>query len=141
MFNSMKHQRKLSTAQQVVRFERNRETPLPIYVALMIHAQTRNRKLIDIMHSHGLCIGYKRLLTTISTELANRVCNIYHNQQVVCPPQLKAGVFTTGAMDNIDHNSSARSSKDSFHGTALSLTQHPTAENPGRNRIVEEMNS
>ena len=29
-------------------------------------------------------------------------------------------------MDNIDHNTSARSSKDSFHGTAISLTQHPT---------------
>ena len=87
-------------------------------------------------NSHGLCIGYKCLLTK-TTELANRVCNFYHDNQTVCPPQLKLGVFTTGAMDNVDNNTSAISSKESFHGTAISLTQHPTINNPGSHRGVE----
>ena len=34
-------------------------------------------------------------------------------------------------MDNIDHNPSARTAKDSFHGTAVSLTHHPSHDSPG----------
>ena len=47
------------------------------------------------------------------------------------PPILRNGLFTTGNLDNIDHNPSSSTSKDSFHGTALSVTQHPTSGNPG----------
>ena len=39
-------------------------------------------------------------------------------------PQLKGGLFTTAAVDNIDHNSSSTSAHDSFHGTGISLFQH-----------------
>ena len=34
-------------------------------------------------------------------------------------------------MDNIEHNTSSRYAKDIFHGTAISLTQHPTMLVPG----------
>ncbi len=135
MFNSVKHHRKGGVKSRMARHMRNRETPFPIYLSLTIHAHTRSRELIDNLHSYGLCIGYNRLLT-ISTELGNMVSNFYNDQNMVCPPQLKSGVFTTGAMDNIDHNPSARSSKDSFHGTAISLTQHPTMTVHGEERGV-----
>ncbi len=39
---------------------------------------------------------------------------------------LKKGLFTTSAIDNLDHNSSSTTAKDSFHGTGISLMQHPT---------------
>ena len=42
----------------------------------------------------------------------------------------------TAALDNIDHNPSSTSSHDSFHGTAISLAQHPTAEKPGTDRCT-----
>ena len=45
------------------------------------------------------------------------------------------GVFTCGAVDNIDHNPSARTAKDSFHGTAISLRQFPISDTPGYERI------
>ena len=37
-------------------------------------------------------------------------------------------------MDNIDHNPSASTSTTSFHGTSISLFQHPTYENEGEQR-------
>ena len=41
----------------------------------------------------------------------------------VCPTSLRYSIYTTGNIDNIDHNPTA---KESFHGTAVSLTQHVT---------------
>ena len=48
-----------------------------------------------------------------------------------CPPGLFVGVFTIAAVDNIDHNPSSTTASDSFHGTAISLTQHRTSELEG----------
>lgn len=56
----------------------------------------------------------------------------------VCPSKSKKSLFTTGSLDNIDHNTSSRTAKDSFHGTAISLTEHPAndLEGSGRNRVL-----
>jgi len=70
----------------------------------------------------------------MSTELGNRVNNFYHEQNMVCPSHLKSGLVRTAAMANIDHNSSSRSSKASFHGTAISLTEHKTMTVHGEER-------
>jgi hypothetical protein len=43
-------------------------------------------------------------------------------------------VFTTAAVDNVDHNPSSTTSKSSFHGTGISIFQHPTDENDGVER-------
>ena len=50
----------------------------------------------------------------------------YENERVVCPSKLRGELFTTGAVDNIDHNTSSTTSQSSFHGTAISLVQHPS---------------
>lgn len=52
-------------------------------------------------------------------------------EQVVCPPTLRGNVFTTAAVDNIDHNPSATTAKDSFNRTGISLLQHPTCPDDG----------
>ena len=51
----------------------DRETPLPIYLALKIHGESRNRTLIDKFHKIWLCILYGRVLS-ISTDIGNSVC-------------------------------------------------------------------
>ena len=131
MFHNVKHPRRHDDRpSKAVHHTRERENPFPIYLSLILHSHARNRELIDSLHSYGICIGYNRLLG-ISTELANRITNFYHDQNLVCPPHLRSGCFTTGAMDNNDHNTSSRSSKDSFHGTAISLTQHPSSTTEG----------
>ena len=57
----------------------------------------------------------------------------------MCPPQLISGVFTCGAVDNIDHNPSAKTSHDSFHGTAISIMQFPTSETYVQDRAVHHI--
>ena len=81
----------------------------------------------------GLCISYDRLLS-LSTDIANTVCASYESEGVVCLPKLKSSLFTTAAVDNIDHNPSSTTAQDSFHGTTISLVQHPTDNESGTER-------
>ena len=59
---------------------------------------------------------------------------MYEEQNIVCPPKLKKDILT------IDHNPSARKAKDSSHGTAISLTQHPCENTPGTDRGIVVIN-
>ncbi|VDI42247.1 Hypothetical predicted protein [Mytilus galloprovincialis] len=56
--------------------------------------------------------------------MAKDACRRYFKEGIVCPTNLLQNVFTSSAVDNIDHNSSNISLKDSFHGTGISLFQH-----------------
>ena len=51
---------------------------------------------------------------------------------------MRKGLFTTGAGDNIDYDPSSKTSEDSFHGTGISLNQHPTKENRGTEQTVTQ---
>ena len=72
----------------------------------------------------------------ISTELGNKVCHHYETKGVVCPPELKCGLFTTAAIDNIDHDPSSTSSHDLFHGTGISLFQHQADTFAGLDQVL-----
>ena len=115
------------------RHTRSSETPLFIYLGLLLHAHTRKKDLVDKLSHLGLCISYDRVLR-LSADLANSVCRRFEQEQVVCPPKLRTNLFTTAAVDNIDHNPSSTTATDSFHATGISMFQHPTAENEGQSR-------
>ena len=86
-----------------------------------------------------LCMvsDYAYLMTlAISTDVANSACARFVSEGVACPPQAVTGVFTTTAVDYIDHNPSSTTSQGSFHRTAISLLQHPTQKFPGTPRAV-----
>ena len=68
----------------------------------------------------GLCISYDRVLQ-IQSDIANGVCQCYEMEKVVCPPNMRRGLFTITAVDNIDHSPSSATAKDAFHGTGISL--------------------
>lgn len=89
------------------------------------------------MSKMRLFISYDRVMS-ISTDAANSVCSHFEKDSVMCPPKLRKDLFTTGALDNIDHNPRATTAKDSFHGTAISLVQHSRSdrENCGNVRKV-----
>ena len=69
--NSYIRQRKQSKNR---RCNPKRETPLAIYVGLLVHAKTRKRDLVDKLYRLGLSISYDRVMA-ISTQLAHKVCN------------------------------------------------------------------
>ena len=56
---------------------------------------------------------------------------------VVCPAILQKGLFTTSAVDNIDHNHSATTATISCHGTGISVFQHPVSSTFSDSRTFE----
>ena len=58
-------------------------------------------------------------------------------------PKLRSSLFTTAAVDNIDYNPSSATAKDSFHGTGISIIQHPSHAFQGHRRdgLVLNQNS
>ena len=137
VFNSVKNY-KLS--EKGKRHNRSKETPATIYIAMVTHAETRKKSLVDKFYRLGLCISYDRLMQ-ISTDLGNKVSEQFEKDGLVCPLDLRKDLFTTGCVDNIDHDPSSRTAKDSFHGTAISITQHPTADSQGvkRGKVVLDL--
>ena len=107
-FNSSEGMRYKDT--ESVRHNKQQETPLPIYLGMVIHTKTRKHELVDTLFNLGLCISYNRVLN-IPSELCNKICCFYSREKVACPPQLKGGLFTTVAANNIDHNPFATSAR------------------------------
>lgn len=128
-YNCYRHKSNSST----FRHSHNRETPFPIFMGLSLYGKTRKRGLVELLHDHGLSISYDRVLE-ISAQLGDAVVDRYTEEGVVCPTELRKGLFTTSAMDNIDHNPSATTATTSFHGTSISLFQHPTSDSDGELR-------
>ena len=115
------------------RHSKDRETPFPVFIGMSVFAKTRKRLLVEMLHDHGLNISYDRVLE-ISALLGDAAVNKYVEDGVVCPLILRRGLFTTAAMDNIDHNPTATTATTSFHGTSISIFQHPTSDNEGEKR-------
>ena len=132
VFNSVKQSRN-SKPSVNVRHDRDHETPLPLYLGLKVHAVTLNKTLVDTLFHLGLCISYDRVLQ-IQSDIANGVCQRYEMEMVVCPPNMRRGLFAIAAVDNIDHNPSSATAKDSFHGNGISLMQHQSQSFHGYDR-------
>ena len=101
----------------------------------MLPTKTYKRELADTLYDLGLSVSYYRVIET-SMKLSKNLCSLYHTEKAVCPPKLKCSLFTTAAVDNIDHNPSSTSSHDAFHGTCISLFQHPDSDNSGVPQVV-----
>lgn len=112
------------------RHSKDRETPFPVFLGMSTYAKTRKKLLVDMLHEHGLSISYDRVLE-ISAQLGDAAVRRYNEEGVVCPSDLRKDLFTTAAMDNIDHNPTATTATSSFHGTSISVFQHPTTDNQG----------
>lgn len=54
---------------------------------------------------------------------------------------MRRQLFTVAAVDNLDHNPSSTTAKDSFHGTGISLFQQPTVDNTGIDRGLSVLNA
>ena len=132
-FSSVKHKRKQTTA--TVWHSIDQETPVPTYIGLMLPVHTRKRDLVDRLYGLGMSVSYDRVLH-LSAQMGNDVCEQFHREHVVCPPKLRYHVFTSSAVDNVDHNPTSSTSKDAFHGTAISLIQHPAYNGAGEDRSI-----
>ena len=124
-FNSVRHCRCEGIDDH--RHSTKNEPPLSVAIAVMIHSRTRNKSIVDKLAHEGLCVSYARV-RNIRQTISYQLCKQYKKDGIVCPPSLKYGIFTFCAIDNIDHNLSSSTAKKSFHGTSISIFQHPTVE-------------
>ena len=127
-----------STSGTKERHTLDREPPLPTYIGLNIHQQTRCKKLIMQLYCMGISISYDRVLD-LEDRIATSVCEQCDEDGVVSPICLKKQLFTVGAIDNLDYNPSSTTSQSSFHGTGISLIQFPTKDNPGIDRPLKSL--
>ena len=58
----------------------------------------------------------------------------YERDGVACPFILRKDLFTTAAIDNINHNPSSTTAGQSFHGTGISMFQNRTSQSDGTKR-------
>lgn len=115
------------------RHSKDREPLIPLYLGLNIHTLTRSKKIVNNLYRLGISISYARIIV-LENLLASAVCKQYEEEGLVCPSHLQKGLFTVGALDNIDHNSSSTTAQGSFHGTGINIFQFPTADNSGIHR-------
>lgn len=118
VFNSKKKQSNSENTRHTLQHE----PPLPMFIGLQIHSVTRSKKMIQQLYRLGLSVSYDRIMQ-VNDQVAKSLCERFDADGVVAPSQLQKGLFTVGAMDNIDHNPSSNTATGSFHGTGISLFQ------------------
>ena len=119
------------------------ETPLVTYLPLLLHNKYRSKRVMNRLHDLGLCICYNRIMSIV-TDLGNAEIQRYTEPNLVCPRTLKLNLVTTMAIDNIDQSTSSTTAKSSFHGTTISITQHPEEDNlgsPQKQTLMENSDS
>ena len=93
------------------------------------------KELVDALFKLGICISYDRVMS-ISASMGNNLCHQFEIQKSVCPPKLRGKIFTTAAIDNIDHNPTSTTAQGSFHGTGISIFQNPKDNATGEDRAT-----
>ena len=133
IFNTKKRSYKTKTGQ--TRHSASCEPPLPLYVGLSIHSSTRSKTLIEKMYQMVISVSYMYdRIMEIEDWLATSLCARLKEDGCVSPACLRKGIFSVGALDNIDHNTRSTTSVSSFHGTGISIFQFPTESVPGEIR-------
>ena len=79
--------------------------------------------MVNKFSSLGLCISSNRV-DEIQSAITQNVCQQYHLKEPICPDSLVENLFTTTAIDNIDHDETSSTSSSHFHGMSISMFQH-----------------
>ena len=113
-FNSIKQSRKSHV--ENVRHSAESETPLQVYLGILLHVKTRKKKLINSLSEMGVCISYYRV-AEYEKSLAQTLCTQF--------TLLNYNQISSPAIGNIDHNATSSTASNHFHGTSIPLFQHP----------------
>lgn len=115
------HQPKEKT--ETFRTQHVRENPQVLGMALSVHHDTRNKKLVDFLHMQNCCVSYGRSLL-LETAIANAVVeNTRQFDGLYVPPFLKKGAFVFFAVDNTDFAEDTADGKGTTHGTITAVYQ------------------
>ena len=103
------------------RSQQARENPKVLGLALTIHHDTRNKKLVNLLNAQGHCASYS-LALIMETALANAVMeNTKQCQRLYVPPFLEKGTFMFFVSDNTDFAENTTDGKGTTHGTVTAM--------------------
>lgn len=120
----------------IIRNKKNREPPLPMYLALSLYGKGRDKAAIDELHKRGICVSSNRVME-VTSQLCRLVVEQSKEKNVVSPGNLRHDLFTVTAVDNIDHATTSTTSKGpGFHGTGISVFQLPDNCTDGRKQTT-----
>ena len=72
----------------------------------------------------GLCAYYDRVLQ-VTKGIGDNLVRQFKTHGIFAPGELKRGVFTMVAKDNVDHNATSNTATKYFHGTSMTVMQTP----------------
>ena len=78
----------------------------------------------------GLCAYYDQVLQ-VTKGIGDNLVRQFKTHGIFAPGELKRGVFTMVAKDNVDRNATSNTTTKYFHGTSMTIMQTPT---PVKNR-------
>lgn len=62
---------------------KERETPLPLFLGMTVHARTRKRDLVDTLFNLGLSVNYTRVLEMSVSSLQTRMWSAHSSSEMV----------------------------------------------------------
>ena len=116
---------KCTTTAQNLYQTHDRETLVPLYISLKLHAHDRLKGFIKQFHQLGITVSYDRIMD-VRRRFALAVSKRFKDEGVVVPTNCKRGVFSTATTDNIDV-----SGRTDMHGTSITLIGHLEKDNRG----------
>lgn len=121
---------------EIVRHQRHRETPFPLYSSLYVYGSTRNKAQISELHSAGIGVSHNRIME-VTSQLCRMVVRRAEEEKVLCPAQLLKYLLTVGVLDNLDFKGRSTTSAKEFHGTGISVFQLPLETDSPEPRTFE----
>jgi len=135
IYNAVKKKPTKSVAN--IRHRVERETPLPVYIALKVYVAMEHwEETINRLHELGVRVSYARI-RDISKIMANSVIKMFEAEGAPCEPTLRKGLITISSANNIDLNPMNCDAKDALHGTGCALTQLPISTSTGSVKSAE----
>ena len=128
MYNFRKKSGKSTSLQW--RHQKHRETPIPTYIGLKLHATVKSKTLIDTLFHLQISITHKRVIE-ISNIIAVLLLKKYEEEKVFFPSTMKKELFTIIAKDNVDTNALSTLIKQHYHGISMTIMQFPSDTNTG----------
>ena len=99
------------------------KTPFAVGLGILVHKETRNKKMIEYLSDLGLSISYKKVMK-LENGLGNMIVEKRNsNEGVYIPDNLTQNSCLHFAFDNIDFENYTENGKCKFHGTTTVIFQ------------------
>ena len=104
------------------------ETPFPVGLGILVHKETRNKKIIECLSDLGLSISYEKVMK-IENGLVNMIVeNRNSSEGVYIPDNLTQNSSLHFANGNIDFENDTANGKGEFHRTTTTIFQKKNQE-------------